>query len=68
MARKEVMQGEECAACTLRSRVGYSPPVGVIRELLEVLRGAGLLADVEGAESAVLAREDLGSTGLQRGM
>jgi fructose-specific phosphotransferase system IIA component len=40
----------------------------VIRELLGVLAGAGRLADERRAHEAVLAREALGSTGLENGI
>lgn len=40
----------------------------VIRELLEVLSSAGRLADQRKAYEAVLAREALGSTGLENGI
>lgn len=40
----------------------------VIRELLQVLREAGKISDFESAYEAVLARESLGSTGLENGI
>lgn len=40
----------------------------VIRELVELLRDAGKIEDVEGAYDAVLEREGMGSTGLEKGI
>jgi len=40
----------------------------VIRELVETLRDAGKIADVEPVYDAVIARENMGSTGLENGI
>lgn len=48
----------------LTARLKYD----VIRELIEVLEIAGKLNDPDKAASAVFAREDLGSTGLEGGI
>ena len=40
----------------------------IIRELLEVLQSAGQLTEFDTAYEAVLAREALGSTGLEHGI
>jgi PTS system nitrogen regulatory IIA component len=40
----------------------------VIRELVELLRDAGLITDVEAVYDALMARESLGSTGLEQGI
>lgn len=40
----------------------------IIGELIQVLEDAGKLTDVEKAHDAVLAREDMGSTGLEMGI
>ena len=39
-----------------------------IRELVETLRDAGKIADVEPVYDAVIARESMGSTGLENGI
>ncbi len=41
---------------------------GVIRELCELLKDAGKITDVEETYSAIMAREDKGSTGLENGI
>jgi fructose-specific phosphotransferase system IIA component len=41
---------------------------GVIRELIQVLKSAGKVSDSQSAYDAVLAREALGSTGLENGI
>jgi PTS system nitrogen regulatory IIA component len=46
---------------------GSSKP-DVIRELVEVLRDAGRIAEVQPAYDAVMARESMGSTGLENGI
>lgn len=40
----------------------------VIRELVEVLRDAGKISDVEQVYDALMKRESLGSTGLEQGI
>jgi fructose-specific phosphotransferase system IIA component len=40
----------------------------VIRELVETLRDAGKIADVQPVYDAVIARENMGSTGLENGI
>ncbi|MBN1837029.1 MAG: PTS sugar transporter subunit IIA [Spirochaetales bacterium] len=40
----------------------------VIRELVETLRDAGKIAEVEPVYDAVIARENMGSTGLENGI
>jgi fructose-specific phosphotransferase system IIA component len=40
----------------------------VIREMVEVLRDAGKIADVEQVYDALMKREALGSTGLEQGI
>jgi PTS system nitrogen regulatory IIA component len=40
----------------------------VIRELVETLRDAGRIADLEPVYDAVIARENMGSTGLENGI
>ncbi|UCF97047.1 MAG: PTS sugar transporter subunit IIA [Spirochaetaceae bacterium] len=40
----------------------------VIRELVEVLRDSGKIADVEAVYDALMKRESLGSTGLEQGI
>ncbi len=46
---------------------GQSKPA-VIRELIEVLREAGKISEVDSAYRAVLDRENRGSTGLENGI
>jgi PTS system nitrogen regulatory IIA component len=41
---------------------------GVIRELVELLAGAGEIEDKDGLVKAILAREALGSTGIGQGI
>jgi nitrogen PTS system EIIA component len=41
---------------------------GVIRELVEVLSAAGKIRNPESVEAAVLERENMGSTGLDKGI
>ena len=40
----------------------------VIRELIDILDKAGKLGDAESAFKAVIARENMGSTGLEKGI
>jgi mannitol/fructose-specific phosphotransferase system IIA component (Ntr-type) len=40
----------------------------VIRELVELLRDAGKITDVDSTYDALMARESLGSTGLEQGI
>jgi len=40
----------------------------VLRELVEILRDAGRIADVDGALEAIQRREEMGSTGLELGI
>lgn len=55
---------EDVIKVSLVSRHKYD----VIRELIEVLEAAGKLKDSDKAASAVFAREELGSTGLEGGI
>lgn len=55
---------EDVIKTPLESRLKYD----VIMELLGILDKAGKLKDLDRAASAVFAREDLGSTGLEGGV
>ncbi len=55
---------EDVIKTPLESRLKYD----VIMELLGVLQKAGKIDDLDRAASAVFAREDLGSTGLEGGV
>jgi len=54
----------------IRSRVTATTKEGVIREMAQALVDAGRIApgDLEGIVKAILKREDLGSTGIGRGV
>lgn len=54
----------------IRSHVRASSKEGVIREMAQALVDAGKIAagDLEGIVKAILKREDLGSTGIGRGV
>ncbi|MBM4011554.1 MAG: PTS sugar transporter subunit IIA [Planctomycetota bacterium] len=54
----------------IRSHVQASSKEGVIREMAQALVDAGKIApgDLEGIVKAILKREDLGSTGIGRGV
>jgi PTS system fructose-specific IIA component/PTS system nitrogen regulatory IIA component len=54
----------------IRSDVGANTKQGVIREMAEALVEAGKIApaELEGIVKAILKREDLGSTGIGRGV
>ena len=41
---------------------------GVIREMVECLRDAGRISDVEAVYDALMKRESMGSTGLEQGI
>jgi mannitol/fructose-specific phosphotransferase system IIA component (Ntr-type) len=55
---------------SIKADLGADEKSGVIRELVEALAGAGAVAsgDVPGIVSAIMKREDLGSTGIGRGV
>ncbi len=52
----------------IRLPLGSFTKDAVIRELIQVLKDAGRVRDLESACQAVLAREALGSTGLESGV
>ncbi len=54
----------------IRAQLGAENKPGVIRELTDALQGAGKVqtAEVEGIVKAVMKREELGSTGIGRGV
>ncbi len=55
---------------SIRSQVTASTKEGVIREMAQALVDAGKIAagDLEGIVKAIMKREDLGSTGIGRGV
>src|ERR1700704_1858502 len=55
---------------SIRADLSSDDKPAVIRELVESLAGAGAIAsgDVPGIVSAIMKREDLGSTGIGRGV
>ena len=48
--------------------LGSATKPDVIRELVEVLRDAGKISDMEQVYDALMKRESLGSTGLEQGI
>lgn len=54
----------------IRADLGSDEKPGVIRELVEAMAAAGSIneADVEGIVAAIMKREELGSTGIGRGV
>jgi PTS system fructose-specific IIA component/PTS system nitrogen regulatory IIA component len=54
----------------IRSRIEAQSKEGVIREMVQALVDAGRIAagDLEGIVKAIMKREDLGSTGIGRGV
>ena len=58
------------AADAIRSQVGANTKEGVIREMAQSLVDAGSIAagDLESIVKAIMKREDLGSTGIGRGV
>jgi mannitol/fructose-specific phosphotransferase system IIA component (Ntr-type) len=54
----------------IRSHVGATTKEGVIREMVQALVDAGRIAvdEMEGIIKAIMKREDLGSTGIGRGV
>jgi PTS system fructose-specific IIA component/PTS system nitrogen regulatory IIA component len=58
------------SAAAIRARLEAEDKQGVIREMTEALRAAGAINDgeVESIVRAILKREELGSTGIGRGV
>ena len=58
------------ATDAIRSRIEARTKEGVIREMVQALVDAGRIAagDLEGIVKAIMKREDLGSTGIGRGV
>ncbi|MCL2791687.1 MAG: PTS sugar transporter subunit IIA [Spirochaetaceae bacterium] len=56
------------ATNVVRVPLKSSTKTEIIRELIDVLDKAGKLSDSESAFKAVIARENMGSTGLEKGI